>query len=193
MQQKIMYGINGYVAGKYLTAYKNTTQTQTVVATAKTTDALKLRKTASTSGVLVTTISKNKSVDIIQKDAATANGYIWYKVKYGSNTGYVASRYLKDISDEKSTSNTASTAVNTTTKVQTTLSTTTTATKKTAKTKVKLKLRKKAKTSGKVLATIPKGKKVTIVKKNAAKKNEYTWYKVTYKNKTGYVASKYLK
>ncbi len=190
---KTASGINGYVAGKYLTAYKNTTQTQTVVATAKTTDALKLRKTASTSGVLVTTIPKNKSVDIIQKDAATANGYIWYKVKYGSNTGYVASRYLKDISDEKSTSNTASTAVNTTTKVQTTLSTTTTATKKTAKTKVKLKLRKKAKTSGKVLATIPKGKKVTIVKKNAAKKNGYTWYKVTYKNKTGYVASKYLK
>ena len=186
---KTSSGISGYVAGKYLTAYKNTTQTQAAVATAKTTDSLKMRKKPTTSGVLVTTIPKNKSVDILQKNAATANGYTWFKVKYGSNTGYVASKYLKDISDEKqSTSSTSTTA-----QTVTASTTTTTSTKKTAKTKIKLKLRKKASTSGKVLKTIPKGKKVTIVKKNAAKKNGYTWYKVTYRGKTGYVASKYLK
>ena len=33
-------------------------------------------------------------VDILQKNASTANGYKWYKVKYGSYTGYVASEYL---------------------------------------------------------------------------------------------------
>ena len=186
---KTSSGISGYVAGKYLTAYKNTTQTQAAVATAKTTDSLKMRKKPTTSGVLVTTIPKNKSVDILQKNAATANGYTWFKVKYGSNTGYVASKYLKDISDEKqSTSSTSTTA-----QTVTASTTTTTSTKKTAKTKIKLKLRKKASTSGKVLKTIPKGKKVTIIKKNAAKKNGYTWYKVTYGGKTGYVASKYLK
>ena len=193
---KTASGINGYVAGKYLTEYKNTTQTQTVVATAKTTDSLKMRKKPTTSGVLVTTIPKNKSVDILEKNSATANGYTWYKVKYGSNTGYVASKYLKDIKNTNQTTTTSniSTTTNTTSSQTTsTVTTSTTTTSKTAKTKTSLKLRKKASTSGKVLKTIPKGKKVTIVKKNAAKKNGYTWYKVTYKNKTGYVASKYLK
>ena len=151
---KTSSGISGYVAGKYLTAYKNTTQTQAAVATAKTTDSLKMRKKPTTSGVLVTTIPKNKSVDILQKNAATANGYTWFKVKYGSNTGYVASKYLKDISDEKqSTSSTSTTA-----QTVTASTTTTTSTKKTAKTKIKLKLRKKASTSGKVLKTISKEK-----------------------------------
>ena len=182
-------GINGYVADKYLTAYKNTTPTQTTVATAKTTDSLKMRKKPSTSGVLVTTIPKGKTVDILQKNAATANGYTWFKVKYGSNTGYVASQYLKDISDEKTEeTSTQNTSGVTTEKIIQENNTTV----EIAKTKSSVKLRKTAKTSGKVLTTIPKGKKVTIVKKNAAKKNGYKWHKVTYKNKTGYVASNYV-
>ena len=56
-----------------------------------------MRKTASTSGVLLTTIPKGKQVDVLKKDAATANGYTWYQVKYGSYTGYVASKYLTAI------------------------------------------------------------------------------------------------
>ena len=92
---KLSNGVTGYVVDKYLTACKTSgTTTDTVIATAKTTENLKLRKTASTSGVLLTTIPKGKQIDILQKDASTANGYTWYKVKYGSYTGYVASEYL---------------------------------------------------------------------------------------------------
>ena len=63
----------------------------------------------------------------------------------------------------------------------------------TAKTTASINMRKKASISSKVKAKIPKGKKVKILKKNVAKANGYTWYKVKYNSKTGYVASKYLK
>ena len=62
-----------------------------------------------------------------------------------------------------------------------------------AKTTANLQLRKKATTSSKVLTTIPKGKQVTVLKKNAAKADGYSWYQVKYSGKTGYAASKYLK
>ena len=101
---KLSNGVIGYVADKYLTACKTTnTNTEKVVGTAKTTENLKLRKTASTAGVLLTTIPKGKQVDILQKNVVNSNGYTWYKVKYGGYTGYVASQYLNV--DEKITVN----------------------------------------------------------------------------------------
>lgn len=60
------------------------------------------------------------------------------------------------------------------------------------KTTAKLTLRKSTSTSSKALTTIPKGAKVKILKKNVKKSGGYTWYKVSYNGKTGYVANKYL-
>ena len=107
---KLSDGVNGYVADKYLTEYKtnqnnkeDTNNKETVIEVAKTTDNLKLRKTAGTSGVLLTTIPKGKQVDVLQKDVSKSNGYNWYKVKYNNYTGYVASEYLT--SNEKITVN----------------------------------------------------------------------------------------
>lgn len=91
---KLSNGVTGYTADKYLTACETNTNNDTVIGTAKTTDNLKLRKSASTSGVLLTTIPKNTQIDILQKDVSNSNGYNWYKVKYGSYKGYVASQYL---------------------------------------------------------------------------------------------------
>lgn len=109
---KLSNGVTGYTADKYLTVCKTTNPpADTVIGTAKTTDNLKLRKTASTSGVLLTTIPKGKQVDILKKDVSTANGYNWYKVKYGSYTGYVASKYLT-ISSNSNGNNSAPITVN---------------------------------------------------------------------------------
>lgn len=91
---KLSNGVTGYTADKYLTACETNTNNDTVIGTAKTTENLKLRKSAGTSGVLLTTIPKNTQVDILQKDVSNSNGYNWYKVKYGSYKGYVASQYL---------------------------------------------------------------------------------------------------
>ena len=174
---KLSNGVTGYAADKYLTACQNTIKVEAVNATttnsieATTTSSVQLRKKASTSGKVLATIKKNKKVTILKKNATKANGYTWDQVKYGNNTGYVANKYLTTTT----TTNTTSTS------------------SKTAKTKTSVKLRKKASTSGKVLKTIKKNKKVTILKKNAAKKNGYTWHKVKYGSYTGYIASKYLK
>ena len=59
---------------------------------------------------------------------------------------------------------------------------------KTATTTENLNLRDKASTSGKVLATIPKGKTVTLL----SDRNANGWYKVTYDGKVGYASGAYL-
>ena len=64
---------------------------------------------------------------------------------------------------------------------------------KNMKTKSELTLRKSTSTKSKALMNIPKGALVQIIKKNIKKSGGYTWYKVKYNGKTGYVASKYLK
>ena len=64
---------------------------------------------------------------------------------------------------------------------------------KNMKTKSELILRKSTSTKSKALKTLPKGAKVKILKKNVKKSEGYTWYKVKYNGKTGYVASKFLK
>lgn len=56
-----------------------------------------------------------------------------------------------------------------------------------------LNLREAIGTKAKVIITIPKGKKVEILKADAGTKNGYKWSKVKYDKYTGYVASKYLK
>ena len=61
------------------------------------------------------------------------------------------------------------------------------------KTKSQLTLRKSTSTKSKALKTLPKGAKLQILKKNVKITEGYTWYKVKYNGKTGYVASKFLK
>ena len=122
-----------------------------------------MRKSASAKAQKITTIPKGKQVTYI------SNSGSWYKVKYGTKTGYVSSKYLKKV-----TSSTVSSPASTTnTSVYTTTD--------------KLRLREKASTSSATLLTIPKGKTVTYISKSGS------WYKVKYASKTGYVSSKYIK
>ena len=96
---KLSNGVTGYVADKYLTACETSTQTNTQasIGIATTTENLKLRKSPSTSGVLIKTISKGTKVDMLEKDVSNDSGYHWYKIRTGNYTGYVAGEYLKVI------------------------------------------------------------------------------------------------
>ena len=131
----------------------------------KTTSNLNMRSGASTKKSIIMTIPKGKQVTYISKSGS------WFKVKYGSKTGYVSSSYLKKVGA-------ATTA---------TVSKTETTTKTVYTTTSNLNLRSKASTSGKVLITIPKGKEVAYISKSGS------WFKVKYGSKTGYVSSKYIK
>ncbi|TCI66843.1 cell wall hydrolase [Exiguobacterium sp. SH0S7] len=127
--------------------------------TYKTTANLNLRLSAATWSKVLLTIPAGATIKYISKYGS------WYKVSYGSKTGYVASQYVK----------------------QTTASTMTTSSTKAYTTTVNLNLRKSASTRGTILLTIPTGKRVTYVSTYGS------WYKVTYGGQTGYVSSQYLK
>lgn len=90
---KIRYNNNiGYVSSNYVTL--NTNISNTPSSTHKkygvTTANLNFRKSASTSSLIIKTIPKNTSVEILEK---LSSG--WYKVKYKGLTGYVVGTYIK--------------------------------------------------------------------------------------------------
>ena len=130
-----------------------------------TTDNLNLRSGASIKHNVLTIIPKGKQVSYVSKSGS------WTKVKYGSKTGYVSSKYLK------STNSAAKSAVKAPAVKYTT----------TYKTTTDLSLRAGGSVKHKRLTTIPKGKAVTMIAYKSS------WSKVKYGSKTGYVNSKYLK
>lgn len=65
------------------------------------TETLKLREEASTSSNIVKLLSENDEVEIIEKSGD------WYKVKSGSDTGFVSAQYIK--TDEKTSENNTTT------------------------------------------------------------------------------------
>lgn len=185
---RVKYGSKtGYVAAKYVkvqntvvknataaapkptTVTKNNASSSTTKQVYATTVNLNLRSTASTKGKVLVTIPKNKEVQYISKSGN------WYKVKYGSKTGFVSTTYIsvttKTVTPSKPAPKPPATAPSN---------------KVTYKTKENLNLRSVASWSGKILLTIPKNKEVTYVSKSG------DWMRVTYNGKTGYVASSYL-
>ena len=64
----------------------------------KTTANLNMRKSANTKAAKILTIPKGKQVTYISKSGS------WFKVKYGTKTGYVSSSYLKKVTSSTATS-----------------------------------------------------------------------------------------
>lgn len=133
----------------------------------QTTATLNVRSGASTRNKVVTKLPKGTKV---YSDYRIGS---WYKVSYKGKTGYVSGSYLKKVSSS-------------TTKKPTTVKDTKMK-KATYKTTATLNVRSGAGTKYKVVTKIPSGTKVTSDAKQGS------WYKVTYKGKTGYVSSSYLK
>ena len=176
---KLSNGTIGYIATNYLSAITqsnintepSTTKTEQVKVNASN---VRVRKGATTSSSIVATLAKNTVVTRLEKKVAYKNGYYWDKIKLSNGTiGYIATNYLSSISTSSSSS------------------TTTTKTAKVNQSNVRL--RKSATTSSRILKTLSKGTKVTVLQKKAAYKNGYYWDKVKLSNGTvGYIATKYL-
>ncbi|OCA84656.1 SH3 domain-containing protein [Bacillus sp. FJAT-27986] len=162
---KVKYGSKtGYVNSSYLKIVSSSTTPATSTSVYTTTANLNLRKTASTRSVILTTIPKGKTVSYLSKSGS------WYKVKYGTKTGYVSSSYIK-VTNKTSASTSASTTIKSTK----------------YKTTSYLNMRSKATTSSSRLLTIPKNKVITATAKSGS------WYKVSYSGQTGWVSGSYIK
>lgn len=146
-----------------------------VSATYETTANVRLRTGAGMNYKVIFTLSKGKSVIVVERKGS------WYKVSYNKTVGWVSASYLK-----KKTVNvkTATTAVQRTTTRKIMYETT-----------ANVRLRTGAGTNYKAFATIPKGKIVISSEKKG------NWHKVSYeyvasgkkKTITGWVHSTYLK
>lgn len=157
----------GLLLGFSLSTLETTWSTNNVEAatvskyTAK--EKVNLRSSASWKGKVYLTIPKGKTVTYLSKSGT------WYKVKYGSKTGYVPSSYLTAATAKSADSQASAIPA---TNYQTTSN---------------LNVRSTSSASGKILAYIPKGKIVTATATSG------TWLKVTYGGKTGWVSGSYLK
>lgn len=93
---KVSYnGITGYVNASYLTSSKPSTSTATKV----TTTNVNLRTGAGTQYSIIRTVASNTTVEVLGTSGS------WYKVKVGSDTGYILGDYLKDYNSSNSSSN----------------------------------------------------------------------------------------
>lgn len=172
-------GQKRYVSSTYLKMTStSSTSAQKVEKVYSVTENLNLRSSASLKASVLLTIPKNKEVQYISKSGN------WYRVKYGSKTGYVSSQYVR--SENKVIKEVMSTVSKTSTSSSSSL-TNSSSTKNVYTTTVNLNMRTKASTSGSRILTIPKGKEIQYISKSGS------WYRVKYGSKTGYVSSSYIK
>jgi beta-N-acetylglucosaminidase/uncharacterized protein YgiM (DUF1202 family) len=162
----------GFVSSKYLTSAKTNIIPSTKASTAKTTTkyvnvssgSLNLRKSASTSADIVTTIKQGTAVTVYSEE----NG--WAKIIVSGKEGYVSSKYITSTKPETGFN---TIVMKTTTKYVNVNS-------------GSLNLRNSATTSADIVTTIKKGTAVTVYSE------ENGWAKIKANEKEGYVSSKYL-
>ncbi|MCR4578222.1 MAG: SH3 domain-containing protein [Clostridiales bacterium] len=82
-------GTQGFIHSSYLSTKAGGSSSSTTKATVKNCNAVNMRKSASAKSDRILTLAKGTSVTVLSKSGS------WWKVKYGSKTGYIYSRYLK--------------------------------------------------------------------------------------------------
>ena len=83
-------GTQGFISKSYVSKSSSSSSSNTTTTATVTASALNMRKSASVNSSIVTTLSKGTKVTVLSKGSSG-----WWKVKYGSKTGYMASKYLK--------------------------------------------------------------------------------------------------
>lgn len=181
---KVKYGKHtGYVSKSYIKVQKASdfkppaTPNASSTKRYATTSNLNLRSTNSTKGKIVTVIPKGKVVSYI-----SAHGS-WYKVKYGTKTGYVAKSYLKAISTKPVSSPPQPPKPPANPKTPPTGGQVSLGSFYTIDS---LNMRKGAGVEHSLITEIPKGEKVEHLATSG------NWYQVQYKTHKGWVNSGYL-
>ncbi|MBC1372559.1 SH3 domain-containing protein [Listeria booriae] len=144
---------------------------------------VKVRTGESNKSKVLGVLKKGEKVYFVKDD------YGWSKVTYKGKTGYVGTRYLnipgKQVDSKKAPVKKATPAKASTKKVAPTKKAKAQASK-TVTAKTAVNVRASQNKTSKVLGVLKKGEKVTVVKEGRG------WSQVTYKGKTGYVATQFL-
>ncbi|WP_434297890.1 SH3 domain-containing protein [Clostridium sporogenes] len=175
---KIKYGSKvAYVSSNYISSSNNSnsssdnnSNTSTDKGTVKlssTSSSLNLRENPSLSSKILGRLSHGSSVDILGKTDS------WYKIKYGSKIGYVSSQFITTSNSSNSSGSSVTNQRFGTVYLSNKYST--------------LNVRKNAGTNSSVISSLAYGSKVEILSSSGE------WYKINFKNTTGYVYSKYIK
>ena len=175
---KIKYGSKvAYVSSNYISSSNNSnsssdnnSSTSTGRGTVKlssTSSSLNLRENPSLSSKILGGLSHGSSVDILGKTGS------WYKIKYGSKIGYVSSQFITTSNSSNSSGSSVTNQRFGTVYLSNKYST--------------LNVRKNAGTNSSVISSLAYGSKVEILSSSGE------WYKINFKNTTGYVYSKYIK
>ena len=175
---KIKYGSKvAYVSSNYISSSNNSnsssdnnSSTSTGKGTVKlssTSSSLNLRDNPSLSSKILGGLSHGSSVDILGKTGS------WYKIKYGSKIGYVSSKFITTSNSSNSSGSSVTNQRFGTVYLSNKYST--------------LNVRKNAGTNSSVISSLAYGSKVEILSSSGE------WYKINFKNTTGYVYSKYIK
>ena len=134
--------------------------------------SLNLRYSAKATAKVLRTIPQNETILILEKGAS------WCKVSYAGDTGYVMSQYLAFPGDSPAPLPTAA--------PQPTSNPSSSLAARVATPSGSLNLRYSAKSTAKVLRTIPQNDLVAVLQKGP------DWCQVVYAGTTGYVMTKYL-
>ncbi|NGU53536.1 SH3 domain-containing protein [Clostridium perfringens] len=187
---KIEYkGSHGYVAKEYVkdvTENSNSNQgTQTPekpsnpesnekIGIVNVSSSLNVREGASTSSKVIGSLSGNSKVTIVGEEGA------FYKIEYKGSRGYVAKEYVKDVTESSNNNQGTQTPEKPSNPESN---------EKTGIVNVSSSLneREGASTSSKVIGSLSRNTKVTIVGEEGA------FYKIEYKGSHGYVAKEYVK
>ncbi|NFP91887.1 SH3 domain-containing protein [Clostridium sporogenes] len=175
---KIKYGSKvAYVSSNYISSSNNSnsssdnnSSTSTGRGTVKlssTSSSLNLRENPSLSSKILGGLSHGSSVDILGKTGS------WYKIKYGSKIGYVSSQFITTSNSSNSSGSSVTNQRFGTVYLSNKYST--------------LNVRKNAGTNSSVISSLAYGSKVEILSSSGE------WYKINFKNTTGYVYSRYIK
>ena len=140
---------------------------------------LNVRSEASTSGIIIGSLSNGANVTILGESGN------WYKIKYGSSTGYVSKDYVK-ASGESSENNTNNSNVGSN-EINSSEETSDSKSGKVVNVQSGLNVRNGASTSSGIIGSLSNGANVTILGESG------NWYKIKYGNSTGYVSKDYVK
>ena len=144
---------------------------------------LNVRSGASTSSGIIGSLSNGSNVTILGESGN------WYKIKYGTSTGYVSKEYIK-ASGESSNSNTENNSNNSNAGSNESNSSGETSIAKSGKVvnvQSALNVRNGASTSSRIIGSLSNGSNVTILGESG------NWYKIKYGTSTGYVSKEYIK